>query len=132
MLQQGELCCSCCIIREGAIAKPRGIGSGIGVAGYDEARCILCADLDFLDVREVEFDIVKVKTADKKKVVYVIVVVKEPKKVKVKSLKNNKKNAFTIKWKKVKKASGYFKLISCTGIQFPCKLRDSLCLFGLT
>ena len=33
--------------------------------------------------------------------------VKTPKQVKLKSIKNNKKRAFTIKWKKIKGANGY-------------------------
>lgn len=78
--------------------------------GIGTAKAILTplGDLDFLDVRTVEFNIVKkvVESEGKEKIVYVTVVVKEPKQVKIKSVKRNKK-AFTVKWKKVKKAAGY-------------------------
>jgi len=77
---------------------------GIGTA---KAVIVPLGDLDFLDVREAEFNISKVKSAVKEKIVYVTEIVKQPKQVKVKSVKNNKKKSFKIKWKKVKGAKGY-------------------------
>lgn len=77
---------------------------GIGTA---KAVIVPLGDLDFLDVREAEFNISKVKSAVKEKIVYVTEIVKQPKQVKIKSVKNNKKKSFKIKWKKVKGAKGY-------------------------
>ena len=69
-----------------------------GLDGYD-----LIAD------KTVEFNIVEAKkvVAKNGEVKTVYVVVKAPKQVKLKSIKNNKKRAFTIKWKKIKGANGY-------------------------
>ena len=79
--------------------------------GIGKAKAIVkpLGDLEIVGERTVEFNIVKVKvTVDgKEKTVYVTVYVKQPKQVKVKSVKNNKKKAFTVKWKKVKGAKGY-------------------------
>ncbi|SKA68121.1 hypothetical protein SAMN02745111_01536 [Eubacterium uniforme] len=79
--------------------------------GIGKAKAIVkpLGDLEIVGERTVEFNIVKAKVtvAGKEKTVYVTVYVKQPKQVKVKSVKNNKKKAFTIKWKKVKGASGY-------------------------
>lgn len=79
---------------------------GLGVA---KAVLTPIGDLDFLDVRTVEFKIVKAKVVEDgtEKIVYVTVYVNQPKQAKVKSVKNNKNKAFTVKWKKVKGAKGY-------------------------
>ena len=77
--------------------------------GLGKAKAVIkgLGDLDIVDDREIEFEIVKVKPVEgKEKTVYVTVIVKAPKQVKIKSVKRNKK-AFTVKWKKVKKAAGY-------------------------
>ncbi|SKA72113.1 Fibronectin type III domain-containing protein [Eubacterium uniforme] len=79
-----------------------GIGTGkVVVKGLGQ--------LAIIPEKVVEFTISKAKVneATKEKTVYVTVVVKEPKKAVVKSVKNNKKKAFTVKWKKVKGATGY-------------------------
>lgn len=76
---------------------------GLGMA---KVYIIPVGDYDFLPTKTVDFKIVKAKNADGK-IVYKTVVVKAPKKAKIKSLKNKKKNALTVKWKKVKGASGY-------------------------
>ena len=60
----------------------------------------------YLPEKTIEFNIVKAKNADGK-IVYKTVVVKAPKQAKIKSLKNKKKNALTVKWKKIKGACGY-------------------------
>ena len=80
--------------------------------GLGKAKVILkgLGDLEIVGERVVEFNIVKSKVVTndgKEKVVYVTVVVKQPKQVKLKSVKNNKKKAVTVKWKKVKGATGY-------------------------
>ena len=79
-----------------------GLGTGkVVVRGLGE--------LAIIPDKTIEFTISKAKVneATKEKTVYVTVVVKEPKKAVVKSLKNNKKKAITVKWKKVKGATGY-------------------------
>lgn len=76
--------------------------------GLGTARVIIrgLGDCELFGEKVIEFNIVKVKNADGK-VVYKTVVVKSPKKVKINSVKNNKKKALTVKWRKVKGVSGY-------------------------
>ena len=76
--------------------------------GLGTGRVIIrgLGDYELFGEKVIEFNIVKVKNADGK-IVYKTVVVKAPKKVKIKSVKNNKKKALTVKWNKVKGASGY-------------------------
>ena len=76
--------------------------------GLGTARVIIrpLGDYEICGEKVIEFNIVKVKNADGK-IVYKTVVVKAPKQAKIKTVKNNKKKALTVKWKKVKGAKGY-------------------------
>ena len=60
-----------------------------------------------VEVKTVEVKTVEVKKVEVKTVEGKTVVVKAPKQVKIKSVKNKKKKALTVKWKKIKDASGY-------------------------
>lgn len=69
-----------------------------GLGGYD-----LIAD------KTIDFNIVEAKqiVTNNGEIKTVYVVVKAPKQVKVKKIKNTKKKSFTVKWKKIKGAKGY-------------------------